>query len=163
MHLITSLILVNHVLLKIPESNLDRVKGRDKDEKSLSLKKALLIVKKKAKRIDDALGTHVYLIIDQHIVDMQNLWENELRTLQIQDTPQRKRLNLSTIDMHNHISVNNSQTIILILTMILLSPKLVLSIIQNTMVQCTSQDIPHMVVDIEDRRIDIQLDTRGIE
>lgn len=119
MHLITSLILVNHVLLKIPESNLDRVKGRDKDEKSLSLKKALLIVKKKAKRIDDAQGTHVYLIIDQHIVDMQNLSENELRTLQIQDTPQRKRLNLSTIDMHNHISVNNSPTIILIHTTIL--------------------------------------------
>ena len=161
MHLITSLILVSHDLLKTPESNLDR--GRDKDLRSLFLKKVSQIVRKKVKRIGDAQGTHDYLIIDQHIVDMQNLSENELRTLQIQDTPQRKRLNLSTIDMHNHISVSNSPTIILILTMILLSPKLVLSIIQNTMVQCTSQDIPHMVVDIEDRRIDIQLDTRGIE
>ena len=161
MHPITSLIPDIHDLLRIPESNLDR--GRDKDLKSLSPKKVLLIVKRKVKRIEDEQGIHVYLIIDQHIVDMQNLLESELHTLHIQDTPQRKRLNLSTIDMHNHISVNNSQTIILILTMILLSLKLVLSIIQNTMVQCTSQDIPHMVVDIEDRRIDIQLDTRGIE
>ena len=115
MHLITSLILVSHDLLKIPENNLDR--GRDKDLKSLFLKKVSQIVRKKVKRIGDAQGTHDYLIIDQHIVDMQNLSENELRTQQIQDTPQRKRLNLSTIDMHNHISVSNSPTIILILTM----------------------------------------------
>ena len=94
---------------------------------------------------------------------MQNLLESELRTLHIQDTPKRKQLNLSTIGMHNHISMSNSPTIILILTMILLSPKLVLSIIQNTMVQCTYLDMLHMVVDIDDHLIDIQLDTRGIE
>ena len=158
---ITSLTPDIHDLLRIPESNLDR--GKDKDLKSLSPKKVLLIVKRKVKRIEDEQGIHVYLIIDQHIVDMQNLLESELHTLHIQDTPQRKRLNLSTIDMHNHISVNNSQTIILILTMILLSLKLVLSIIQNTMVQCTCQDMLHMAVDIEDHRIDIQLGTRGIE
>ena len=161
MHLITSLILVNHDLLKIPESNLDR--GRDKDPKSLFLKKVSQIVRKKVKRIGDAQGTHNYLIIDQHIADMENLLESELHTLHIQDTPKRKRLNLSMIDMHNHISMSNSLTIILILTMTLLSPKWVLSIIQNTMVQCTSQDMLHMVVDIDDHLIDIQLDTRGIE
>ena len=65
--------------------------------------------------------------------------------------------------MHNHISMNNSLTIILILTMILLNLKLVPSIIQNTMVQCTCQDMPHMAVDIEDHRIDIQPGTRDIE
>ena len=161
MHPITSLIPDIHDLLRIPESNLDR--DRDKDLKSLSPKKGLLIVRRKVKRIGDAHDTHVYHIIDQHIADMQNLLESELRTLHIQDTPKRKRLNLSMIDMHNHISMSNSLTIILILTMTLLSPKWVLSIIQNTMVQCTSQDMLHMVVDIDDHLIDIQLDTRGIE
>ena len=158
---ITSLIPDIHDLLRIPESNPGR--GKDKDLKSLSLKKVLLIVKRKVKRIGDDRGTHVYPIIDQHIADMQNLLESELRTLHIQDTPKRKRLNLSTIDMHNHISMSNSPTIILILTMILLSLKLVLSIIQNTMVQCTSQGMLPMVVDIDDHLIDIQLDTRGTE
>ena len=67
------------------------------------------------------------------------------------------------IDMHNHISMSNSLTIILILTMILLNLKWVLFIIQNTMVQYTCRDMLHMAVDIEDHRIDIQLGTRGIE
>ena len=67
------------------------------------------------------------------------------------------------IDMHNHISMSNSPIIIPILTMILLNLKLVLSIIQNTMVQCMYLDMLHMVVDIDDHLIDIQLDTRGIE
>ena len=123
MLLITLLTLVSHVSLKIPKSNLDRDKGRDKDLKSPSLRKVLTIVKLRVKKIGDAQGTHDYLTIDQHIVDMQNLSENELHTLQIQDTPQRKRLNLTTIDMHNHISVSNSPTIILILTTILLNLK----------------------------------------
>ena len=123
MLLITSLTLVSHVSLKIPKSFLDRDKGRDKDLKSPSLRKVLTIVKLRVKKIGDAQGTHDYLTIDQHIVDMQNLSENELHTLQIQDTPQRKRLNLTTIDMHNHISVSNSPTIILILTTILLNLK----------------------------------------
>ena len=65
--------------------------------------------------------------------------------------------------MHNHISMSNSLTIILILTMILLNLKLVPSIIQSTMVQCTCQDMLHMAVDIEDHRIDIRLGTLGIE
>ena len=43
MHLIMSSILANDVLLRIPESNLDR--DRDKDLKSLFLKRVLLIVK----------------------------------------------------------------------------------------------------------------------
>ena len=155
-----SLIHENHALLKIHESNLEG--GRDKDLRSLFQKKVQLIVKLRVKRIEDAQGTPGYLIIDQHIVDMENLLENELRTLHIQDTP-RKRLNLSMIDMHNHISMSNSLTIILILTMILLNLKWVLSIIQSTMVQYTCRDMPHMAVDIEDHRIDIQLGTRGIE
>ena len=94
---------------------------------------------------------------------MQNLSESELHTLHIQDTPKRKRLNLSMIDMHNHISMSNSPIIIPILTMILLNLKLVLSIIQSTMVQFMYLDMLHIAADIEDHRIDIQLGTRGIE
>ena len=94
---------------------------------------------------------------------MQSLLESELRILRIQDIPKRKWLNLSMIDMHNHISMSNSLTIILILTMILLNHKLVLSIIQSIMVRFTYLDMLHMVADIEDHRIDIRLGTRGIE
>ena len=94
---------------------------------------------------------------------MQSLLESELRILRIQDIPKRKWLNLSMIDMHNHISMSNSLTIILILTMILLNHKLVLSIIQSIMVLFTYLDMLHMVADIEDHRIDIRLGTRGIE
>ena len=155
-----SLIHENHALLKIHESNLEG--GRDKDLRSLFLRKVQLIVKLRVKRIEGAQGIPGYLITDQHIADMQNLSENELRTLLIQDTP-RKRLNLSTIDMHNHISLSNSPTITLIHTMILLNLKWVLFIIQNTMVQYTCQDMPHMAADIEDHRIDIQHGTRDIE
>ena len=94
---------------------------------------------------------------------MQNLSESELHTLHIQDTPKRKRLNLSMIDMHNHISMSNSPIIIPILTMILQNLKLGLSIIQSTMVQFMYLDMLHIAADIEDHRIDIQLGTRGIE
>ena len=94
---------------------------------------------------------------------MQNLSESELHTPHIQDTLKRKRFNLSMIDMHNHISMSNSLIIILILMMILLNLKLVLSIIQSTMVQFMYLDMLHIAADIEDHRIDIQLGTRGIE
>jgi hypothetical protein len=123
MLLITSLTLVSHVSLKILKSNLDRDKGRDKDLKSQSLRKVLTIVKLRVKKIGDAQDIHDYLVIDQHTADTQNLSENERHTLQIQDTPQRKWLSLTTIGMHNHISVSNSPTIILILTTILLNLK----------------------------------------
>ena len=66
-----SLIHENHALLKIHESNLEG--GRDKDLRSLFQKKVQLIVKLRVKRIEDVQGTPGYLIIDQHIADMENL------------------------------------------------------------------------------------------
>ena len=71
MHPIMSLIHGNHGLLKIPGGNLEG--GREKDLRSLFLKKVLRIVKLRVKRIEDAQGTPGYLIIDQHIADMENL------------------------------------------------------------------------------------------
>ena len=71
MHLIMSLIHENHALPKIHESNLEGV--RDKGLWNLSQKKVPLIVKPRVKRIEDVQGTLGYLIIDQHIADMENL------------------------------------------------------------------------------------------